>query len=387
MAQPPSQQKYSVLPVVLLALSALLAGAGFGIYAPTIVVQAIELGAPEAIATAMVLALPSILVLIILIPVAIVADKTGRRKEIVSIGLLVGTISNALLATALNWIELAVYRTVSGILFALSSLYMAMATFVTPERLRGTALGILGGSMMLGMGVSEFFTGAILGLVRGYSGLYLVAAALSLIALLLLPPVKVPRVQLPAMKASDIATAFKARGVYWTAIAATIYLIGWSLLYSSFPLVLSVIYKAPPWIYSLAMGVATVIIGISGYIWGPVIDKLGGRRTLIMAIIASAIVTYIMYLALGSMWAYSALLWLITILAVAGPIGTSYVASRSVRPARLYSYISYVYSYNCRKYCRRVYSRSINSFTRSWNNDTNCSNNRAYRRINDVRFT
>ena len=332
MAQPPSQQKYSVLPVVLLALSALLAGAGFGIYAPTIVIQAIELGAPEAIATAMVLALPSILMLIILLPIGIVADKTGRRKEIVYIGLLLAIIFNALLATAHSWIELAVYRTVSGVSFALSSLYMAMATFVTPERLRGTALGILGGSMMLGMGVSQLFVGAILGLVRGYSGLYLVAAALSLIALLLLPPVKVPRVQLPAMKASDIATAFKARGVYWTAIAIAIYLIGWNLLYPSLPLVLSVIYKAPPWIYSLAMGVATVMLGIGTYIWGPVIDKLGGRRTLIMAIIASAIVTYIMYLALGSMWAYSALLWLITILAVAGPIGTSYVASRSVKP-------------------------------------------------------
>jgi hypothetical protein len=136
MAQAPPQQKYSVLPVVLLALSALLAGAGFGIYAPTIVVHAIELGAPEAIATAMVMALPSILMLIILLPVAIVADKTGRRKEIVSIGLLLGTIFNALLAMARSWIELAVYRTVSGVVFAFTSLYMAMAIFVTPERLK-----------------------------------------------------------------------------------------------------------------------------------------------------------------------------------------------------------------------------------------------------------
>jgi MFS family permease len=332
MAQAPPQQKYSVLPVVLLALSALLAGAGFGIYAPTIVVHAIELGAPEAIATAMVMALPSILMLIILLPVAIVADKTGRRKEIVSIGLLLGTIFNALLAMARSWIELAVYRTVSGVVFAFTSLYMAMAIFVTPERLRGTALGILGGSMMLGMGVSQLFAGAILGLVGGYSGLYLVAAVLSLIALLLLLPVKVPRVQLPAMKASDIAIAFKARGVYWTAIAICIYLIGWNLLYPSLPLVLSVIYKAPPEIYTLAMGVASLMLGIGTYIWGPVIDKLGGRRTLIMAIIASAIVTYIMYPALGSMWAYAVLFWLVTVFGVVGAPGTSYVASRSVRP-------------------------------------------------------
>jgi len=292
MAQTPPQQKPSVLAVVLLTFSAFLAGAGFGIYMPTIVVQAIKLGAPEAIATAMVFAFPYILTAIILLPVSIIADRTGRRKEIVLIGILIGTIFNALLAIAHSWIELAVYRTLSGVLFAVGSLYMAMATFVIPERLRGTALGILAGSMTLGMGVSQLFTGAIFSFV-GYSGLYLVAAVLSLIALLLLLPAKVHRVQLPAMKSSDIATAFKARGVYWTAITITIYLIGWNLLYPSLPLVLSVIYKAPPEIYSLAMGVATLLLGIGTYIWGPVIDKLGARGTLIMAIIASAIVTYL----------------------------------------------------------------------------------------------
>jgi MFS family permease len=343
MAQAPPQQKYSVLPVVLLALSALLAGAGFGIYAPTIVVHAIELGAPEAIATAMVMALPSILTVIILLPVAIIADKTGRRKEIVSIGLLFGIIFNALLAVASSWIELAVYRTISGIVFGLTSLYMAMAIFVTPERSRGTALAILGGSMMLGMGVSQLFAGALLGLVGGYSGLYLVGAVLSLIALLLLLPVKVPRVQLPAMKGSDIATAFKARGVYWTAIAILVYLTGWNLLYPSLPLVLSVIYKAPPEIYSLAMGVASVMLGIGTYIWGPVIDRLGARRSLIIAILLSAIVTYIMYLAFGSMWAYIILFWVITFLGVVGNPGTSYIASRSVKPELVSIAISVIF--------------------------------------------
>jgi MFS family permease len=343
MAQAPPQQKYSVLPVVLLALSALLAGAGFGIYAPTIVVHAIELGAPEAIATAMVMALPSILTVIILLPVATIADKTGRRKEIVSIGLLFGIIFNALLAVASSWIELAVYRTISGIVFGLTSLYMAMAIFVTPERSRGTALAILGGSMMLGMGVSQLFAGALLGLVGGYSGLYLVGAVLSLIALLLLLPVKVPRVQLPAMKGSDIATAVKARGVYWTAIAIFVYLTGWNLLYPSLPLVLSVIYKAPPEIYSLAMGVASVMLGIGTYIWGPVIDRLGARRSLIIAILLSAIVTYIMYLALGSMWAYTILFWVITFLGVVGNPGTSYIASRSVKPELVSIAISVIF--------------------------------------------
>jgi len=325
-------KKYSLVPVVLLALSALLAGAGFGIYGPTIVLHALELGAPEAMATAMVMAFPSILMLIILLPIGITADKTGKRKEIVLIGLLLGIIFNALLATARSWVELAIYRTIGGVVFAFTSLYMVMGILITPEKIRGTALGVLGGSIMLGMGVSQIFAGSILSYVGGYSGLYLLAALLTLVALLLLLPVKVPRVQFPAMKGSDLAAAFKARGVYWTAISICIYLIGWNFMYPSLSLVLNVIYQAPPEVYSLAMGVASIMLGVGTYIWGPVIDKLGSKRTLIMAIIASAIVTYIMYPALGSMWAYAVLFWLVTLFGVVGAPGTSYVASRSVKP-------------------------------------------------------
>uniref|UniRef100_A0A7J3Z5M3 MFS transporter n=1 Tax=Ignisphaera aggregans TaxID=334771 RepID=A0A7J3Z5M3_9CREN len=197
---------------MILALSALLAGAGFGIYGPTIVLHALELGAPEAMATAMVMAFPSILMLIILLPIGIIADKTGRRKEIVLIGLLLGIIFNALLATARSWVELAIYRTIGGVVFAFTSLYMVMGILITPEKIRGTALGVLGGSIMLGMGVSQIFAGSILSYVGGYSGLYLLAALLTLVALLLLLPVKVPRVQFPAMKGSDLAAAFKAGG-------------------------------------------------------------------------------------------------------------------------------------------------------------------------------
>ncbi|MEM0371796.1 MAG: MFS transporter [Ignisphaera sp.] len=62
------------------------------------------------------------------------------------------------------------------------------------------------------------------------------------------------------------------------------------------------------------------------------IDRLGGKKTLIIAIIASAIITFVMYPALGSMWAYIILFWLVTLFGVVGAPGTSYVASRSVKP-------------------------------------------------------
>ncbi|MCS7110797.1 MAG: MFS transporter [Ignisphaera sp.] len=327
-----AQPKPSLLPAVVLALSALVAGAGFGIYAPLLAVHALEMGAPEAMATAMILALPSITSLILLLPIGILADKTGRRKEIISVGLVLGILFNALLGFARTWVELAVYRTIAGIVFAFTSLYMAIGALISPPEKRGTILGFLAGSMMLGMGVSQIFAGTIATSLGGYQPVYFLAAGLTVVSLLLLLPVKAPKVQLPAMKIADIAAAWRSRGVYWTAISICVYLIGWNLMYPSLSIVLNVIYGAPPEVFSLAMGVASVMLGIGTYIWGPVVDKMGGRKTLMMAILASAVVTFIMYPALGSMWAYTVLFWIVTVFGVVGMPGTSYVASRSVRP-------------------------------------------------------
>lgn len=272
------QQKQSLLPVVLLALSALLAGAGLGIYAPLIAIHALVLGAPPAIATAMIMAFPSILAVVLLLPVGITADKTGRRKEIIAIGLVLGIIFNALLGVAGSWIEMAVYRTISGIVFSFTSLYMAIGALISPPEKRGTILGILSGSMMLGMGVSQIFAGTIATALGGYQPVYFLAAVLTLIALIFLLPVKTPKVQLPAMKGSDIVEALKARGVHWTALAICVYLIGWNFVYPSLSIVLNEVYRAPPEIFSLGMGVASLMLGIGTYIWGPVVDKLGGKK-------------------------------------------------------------------------------------------------------------
>ncbi|MEM4887813.1 MAG: MFS transporter [Thermosphaera sp.] len=328
--QPP---KPSLVPVIFLALSALLAGAAFGIYAPLIPVHAVELGAPMAIAVAMVMALPSIPALILLLPIGIYADKTGRRKEIIMVGLLLAIIFNALLGLAKTWVELAIYRAIAGIVFAFTSLYLVIGALIAPEKIRGTVLGILAGSMMLGMGVSQLFVGPIFTALGGsYQAIYFLAAGLAVIALLFMVPVKAPRVQLPAMKASDIATVLKTRGVFVTAIAICLYLIGWNFMYPSLSIVLQVIYNAPPEVYGLAMGVATIMLSVGTYIWGPIVDKFGGKRTLVSALTASSIVTYIMYPALGSMWAYTILFWLVTFFGVVGMPGTSYVATKSVRP-------------------------------------------------------
>lgn len=185
---------------------------------------------------------------------------------------------------------------------------------------------------MLGMGVSQIFAGTIATALGGYQPVYFLAAVLTLITLIFLLPVKTPKVQLPAMKGSDIVEALKARGVHWTALAICVYLIGWNFVYPSLSIVLNEVYRAPPEIFSLGMGVASLMLGIGTYIWGPVVDKLGGKKTLILAILASAIVTFIMYPALGSMLAYIVLFWIVTLFGAVGMPGTSCVASRSVKP-------------------------------------------------------
>jgi len=325
-------QRVGILPAILVTLAAFFSGVAFGVYMPIIPLHAASLGAPEWVVTAVVMALPSILALVVMMPAAIYADKTGRRKEILLLALALAFVFNILLGFARTWQELAVYRTISGVVFGLMSVFMAIGALISPPERRGTILAILGGSSMLGMGVSSLFAASLAAALGGYQGVYFFAAIMALIAIVFLALVKVPRVQLPAMRLSDVGATLKIRGVCWTGISIFTYLCGWNLMYPSLSIVVTSIYKAPPEIASIAMGVATIMLGAGTYIWGPVIDKWGGRRTLIFAILASAITTFIMYPAIGSLWAYVVLFWIVTLFGVVGAPGTSYVASRSVRP-------------------------------------------------------
>ncbi|MHA1709322.1 MAG: MFS transporter [Candidatus Baldrarchaeia archaeon] len=327
--QPPV--KPSILPIILLTISSFIGGAGFGIYAPLIPLHALELGAPPAIATATVMALPSILAVIVLLPASIYADKSGRRKELLIVALALATICNLLLGFARGWVELAIYRTISGLVFAFLSLYMAIGVLIAPPEKRGTVLAVLAGSGMLGMGVSQLFAGSLYSILGGYQPIYLLAAGLSLISLLLLLPVEAPPVKLPAMSLTDAGKVLRTRGVYWVAVSLFIYLCGWNLMYPSLSIILTEIYEAPVWIASIAFAVASIMLGAGTYIWGPIIDKIGGRKSLISAILASAIFTFVMIPTLGFMWAFIILFWIVTVFGVVGAPGSTYVATKSVK--------------------------------------------------------
>ena len=319
------------LTLGLLFASAFLAGVGFGIYMPFIPIQALNMGAPPWIATALVFAFPYIMALIVEIPVGIYADRSGRRVEIILIGLVISAIATALMAFATNWIELTIYRTITGLAFAFGALYLAVTGLVTPPERRGLWLGLMAGTMLLGMGVSEIPSGIILSMI-GYKGMYLLATAFLIISLLLLIPVKAPRVKIPTISTADFGKVFRVKGVYWVAISIMVYLLGWQILYPSFSVVLSEVFKAPAALTGAIFSVATILLGVGSYIWGPVVDRLGGRMTLFMAIVISAILTFIILAGLTNMWFYSVLFWLVTLFGVVGMPGTTYVAQRSVSP-------------------------------------------------------
>lgn len=70
------------MSVLLVVLSGFFLFGSSMMYASIMPVQVAELGAPAWVPTAIPMALPSIVAIILLLPVAVYADSTGKRREI-----------------------------------------------------------------------------------------------------------------------------------------------------------------------------------------------------------------------------------------------------------------------------------------------------------------
>ncbi len=319
--------------VVFVVLSALVGTAAGTLYAPTIPLHAIELDAPNWVVTALPMGLPSIIGLIILLPVGILADRTGRRKEIILIAMAVTMFANLGLALSESWAALAIWRIFSGLPFAFMSVYVVLVSFMFPEQRRGSAVALATGSAMLGMGGSQALSGYLVKMMGGPIGLYYLGAGMAVLAILFLLPVKIPAVKNPAgISGKDIGGVLGNRAILYTGITLMIYLIGWQAIYGSFSFVLVDFLNTPVELQSVFFAVASVMLGLGTFIWGPVIDKLGAKKTLFIALLISAAATFAMLPLLKSMWGYVLLFWLATLGGVCGSPGVSVVATKSVKP-------------------------------------------------------
>ncbi|MEM4789574.1 MAG: MFS transporter [Ignisphaera sp.] len=320
----------------ILILSSAIAGIG-AVYVPLMVFYALELGAPLPIATAAIMSYPTIVALILVFPLSIYADRSGKRLEIMVIAMVVGIVTHLLLLIRSVPIFI-LSRLLAGLAFAVGPIgTFIYANIVPPERL-GTMLALSVGTMTLASGLFQVFSGAIFtALGSRYDMLFYLAAIGGFIALLMVIPVymkiwRLAHIRLPGMKFSDIATVLKTKTIYWVGISICIYLIGWNLMYPTLSYVVRELYQAPIEIATAVFGAASLMLGLGTYMWGPILDRWGGRKTLTFALLASAITTFIMYFALASLWGYVVFFMLLTVFGVVGAPGVSYVAVRSVRP-------------------------------------------------------
>jgi len=325
--------KKSIWGVVFVLLSAFVGASSGTLYAPTIPLHAVELGAPSWIVTALPMGLPSIMGLIILLPIGILADRTGRRKEILLAAMAVTVIANLGLAFSKSWVTLSIWRIFSGLPFIFMSLYIVLVSFMFSEQRRGSAIALATGTSMLGMGGSQALSGYLVKVLGGSVGLYYLGAALAVLAILFLLPAKIPVIKSPTgISGKDIGGVIRHRAIVYTGITLMIYLTGWQAIYGSFSYVLVDFLSTPVELQSIFFAVISVMLGLGTFIWGPVIDKIGAKKTLLVALFISAAATFTMLPLLNSMWAYVLLFWLATLGGVVGGPGASVVATKSVKP-------------------------------------------------------
>ncbi len=325
--------KTDVRAVTLIVATAFVATAAGTIYAPTIPLHAQGLGAPEWIVTSLPMGLPSIVSFVLLLPIGIVADRTAKRKEILLGAIALTGIANLGLASSHSWVLLAMWRVPSGLPFALMALFAVVTSFLFPEDRRGSAMALATGGALLGMGLSQALSGSLLRILGSHRGLYLFAAGLGGLAFVLLLPVRIPRLtSANGISGSDIGQVLSNGIILYTGSLLLIYLVGWQMLYGSFATVLVNILGAPLELQTVLFAVASALLGVGTFIWGPVIDRLGARRTLLIGLLGSAMATFALLPFLTSLWVYVILFWITTVGGVCGNPGSAVIATRAVRP-------------------------------------------------------
>jgi MFS family permease len=320
--------------VVLVVMAGFFLAAGGMMYAPVMPLHALELGAPAWVETAIPMGLPSVIALILLLPIGIIADSTGKRKELLMIAVVLTIIANLGLGLfAKTWVSLTLLRLVSGIPFAFFSMFGVILAFLLPPEKRGMAMGLGLGGAMLGMGLFQAVSGTLLELLGGsFSNLYFFAAAVSGLSFLCLLPVRVPVVKsADTISRKEIKEVLGNRNISITGLTVCVYLLGWQMLYGSFPGVVTNILGASVQLQTALFAVASIMLGFGTIIWGPVIDKLGGRNTLLLGISISVIGIIAMILVADRLWPYVVLFWIVSLGGVCGAPASTTIATKSVK--------------------------------------------------------
>ena len=104
------------------------------------------------------------------------------------------------------------------------------------------------------------------------------------------------------------------------------------MIYGSFPVVVTNTLGASVQLESALFAVAAIMLGFGTFVWGPIIDKIGGRNSLLLGISLSFISIFAMIFASHVLWPYVILFWIVTLGGVCGAPASTTIATQSVRP-------------------------------------------------------
>ena len=328
------RERYTSPSMALILMS--LAGFVGGIpasYAALVPQFAIMLGAPDWVLTASVMALPSILPLILFIPMGIIADNTGRRKELIITGFAVGILVHIALAYTSSWILFVPLRILTGFPFALGAVGGAVLASLVPPEKRGRYFALYSAfSMLLPGAIWMAVGGWLLKFVGSWTNLFLLCACAGTVPILCWLPIKAPRVKIPTrIGRKEFMEVFGNRAIMIVGCSLCLYLLGLQLIYSSYPVVLPLIHKATPEFTSLTFSVISFMMAFGTIIWGPVIDKWGPKTALLIGLSISVIATFAMIPLAHYLWPYIVLFWIANLGGIVGNPASMTVATKSVR--------------------------------------------------------
>jgi len=294
MAQTPLKKPNLKRSLIFLIISAFFYQPALYLYGAFINLHAMSLGAPMAIVGYIGIS-AMLLPIFLRFVVGPYSDRTGRRVSLIGVGAVAAALCALGLAFASTWPELFAFRILSGIgsiFFAM--LYPICFMFCLPPQKRSTAIGLFMGGSTAGTAVFTGLSGTLVNM-WGFDGPYLVAAACGFLALLFLLPVRLPIFKMESkVTLSRIGQTFKfppvlAGGLTYLLLIWTVAAFGG--LYSPWSKEVLNISNTDLGLVALVSLVATTISYLVG---GPIADKIGVRKLLLIAPICIAALYFLL---------------------------------------------------------------------------------------------
>ena len=225
-------------------------------------------------------------------------DTKERRRLIVSL-LLAESLCLALMASAQNFVWLALASFGIGITTATVHVIVPFATHLASAARRGATVGAILGGLLLGILLARTFSG-LLGAWVGWRAIYWLASALMLLLAVLIRtglPVSKPELKLswPSLMRSTVVLIRNEPVLREAATLGAIFFCAFNAFWTTLVFFL----ETPPYHYGSAVAGLFGLVGAVGAVFAPFIgrmaDRYGARRNILISLIVTLFSFVVLY--------------------------------------------------------------------------------------------